>query len=93
MLFIDNKSLKQFIAKRTGCFNMGDFIQLRIVLRLIKRNFSNSKAVTNSNKKAHLVFRQADVIHADIESAIGDHKGAKVKRRPEVLRYEDIVSH
>ncbi|XP_048884072.1 epidermal growth factor receptor kinase substrate 8a isoform X3 [Brienomyrus brachyistius] len=29
---------------------------------------------------------QADVIHADIESAIGDHKGGKVKRRPEVLR-------
>uniref|UniRef100_A0A3B3RCC7 Epidermal growth factor receptor kinase substrate 8-like protein 1 n=1 Tax=Paramormyrops kingsleyae TaxID=1676925 RepID=A0A3B3RCC7_9TELE len=29
---------------------------------------------------------KADVIHADIESAIGDHKGGKAKRRPEVLR-------
>lgn len=33
-----------------------------------------------------LSFHQASLIHADIESAMMDAKGGKVKKRPEALK-------
>lgn len=33
-----------------------------------------------------LMFSQATLIHADIESAVSDARGGKVKKRPETLK-------
>lgn len=33
-----------------------------------------------------LQLLQANLIHMDIESAVSDHKGGKVKKRPEALK-------
>lgn len=33
-----------------------------------------------------LMFPQATLIHADIESAVSDARGGKVKKRPETLK-------
>lgn len=39
-----------------------------------------------TNQMCPLVFYQANLIHADIESGMADAKGGKAKKRPEALR-------